>query len=49
VSVGKRAGDAATATFTAPPGLGGTPREQHYELRREGGDWKIHKLDLSRD
>ncbi len=40
-------GDAATATFQAPLGLGGPPTSQSYDLVRSDGNWKIEKLQLA--
>ncbi len=40
-------GDRGSARFSAPSGLGGPPREQTYELEREGEEWKITSLGLS--
>ena len=41
-------GDIARARFKSPVALvGGPEQDQTYELRREGGDWKITSLGLS--
>jgi hypothetical protein len=40
-------GDAATASFSAPLGIGGPPQQQSYDLKRTGGKWKIEKLQLA--
>jgi hypothetical protein len=42
-------GDRATATFTSPVAFGGPDREQAYELRKVGGDWKIASLGITAD
>jgi len=40
-------GDHGSARFNSPAGLGGPDQAQTYELRREGGKWKITSLGLS--
>jgi hypothetical protein len=40
-------GDTATASFSAPLGLGGPPQQQSYDLTRTDGTWKIEKLQLA--
>jgi hypothetical protein len=42
-------GDRATARFLSPVGFGAPDREQTYEMRRVGGDWKIASLGLHGD
>ena len=42
-------GNRATATFNAPPALGGPGREQSYELRKVDDEWKIASLGLTAD
>jgi hypothetical protein len=37
----------AIASFNPPLGVGGGAARQSYELKRSGGAWKIHLLDLS--
>ena len=40
-------GDTARARFTSPVAFGGPDREQTYELKREGDEWKITSLGLT--
>jgi hypothetical protein len=40
-------GDRGSARFNSPTGLGGPDQAQTYDLRREGGKWKITSLGLS--
>jgi hypothetical protein len=47
VDIEHRDKNGAIATFTAPLGVGGGPTQQAYELKRDDGSWKIHRLDLS--
>jgi hypothetical protein len=47
VDISHRDKDGAIASFNAPLGVGGTATRQSYELKREDGAWKIHRLDLS--
>lgn len=40
-------GDTARVRFRSPVGFGGPDRDQTYELKRVGGEWKITSLGLS--
>jgi hypothetical protein len=45
----KTTGGRASATFPSPTALGGPQGRQTYELKREGGRWKIDRLNLKAD